>query len=705
MKSHTMNKNIAWMFVFAFVSLSARAQTERVDTTLNIAEVKVTGHTTIHKVDRTLLMPTAEERKNSYTPYELLMKMAIPNLRVDIMKKELKAFGQDVQLRINGIIATSTEVAAILPRDILRIEMIDHPGKRYGDEELGAVIDIIVKRRESGGEINAQLRNSPNVFFGDNFLSAKFNHGRSQWGIDYCINYRAVKHMHADMDEMFLLGGKTIHRVQEGIDDRMRYTYQDLGLFYNYMLPERFTLNIAMRNNIRNAPHDNDRKSRIYNAATPHLQTFSIVKDHPSHYTPSLDVYLQYLPTKQQTITVDLVGTIIRSRSRRSYKEYVLPQSPLADITTRVKGLKHSFTGEAIYDLTLPSKAVFSTGIRHYQAFAHNEYTGSNTALSEMNQSRSSAFAELRGNLGKVSYTASAGLTRSFFKEGGERHTYTLFTPTLRISFAPHKNGYLNYRFTTNPVIPELSSLTNVEQAIDTIMIQRGNPNLRTYSVYDNSINYTFNKGKVSAALYMRHIYRKNCIMEQLFEERGHIVMMDDNQRSLQSLSFWPEFTLRGLDLFGIKNFLTLGLEGGFSRYWSHGNDYYHTYNSTYLSCSVTMMYKEFSLMLKQSTRNSWLYGETIRKGENISVAVFTWNHKRLSLGIGVFFPFVNNYRTGSERLAKVASSTSWNYLKEAGNLFVLTFGYNIEFGKKYNAKKKRIENSDRESGVLKVGN
>lgn len=72
MKSHTMNKNIAWMFVFAFVSLSARAQTERVDTTLNIAEVKVTGHTTIHKVDRTLLMPTAEERKNSYTPTSCL---------------------------------------------------------------------------------------------------------------------------------------------------------------------------------------------------------------------------------------------------------------------------------------------------------------------------------------------------------------------------------------------------------------------------------------------------------------------------------------------------------------------------------------------------------------------------------------------------------------------------------------------------------
>ncbi len=40
-----------------------------------------------------------------------------------------------------------------------------------------------------------------------------------------------------------------------------------------------------------------------------------------------------------------------------------------------------------------------------------------------MNQAKTAAFAEVQGNIRKVSYGVSAGLTRSYFKEGGEEHT------------------------------------------------------------------------------------------------------------------------------------------------------------------------------------------------------------------------------------------------------------------------------------------
>ena len=93
-----------------------------------------------------------------------------------------------------------------------------------------------------------------------------------------------------------------------------------------------------------------------------------------------------------------------------------------------------------------------------------------------------------QGNIRKVSYVVSAVLTRSYFKEGGEEHTYYTFTPTVRLNFSPHKNGNINYRFNVEPKIPSLSALTNVEQAIDTIQIVRGNPALETYSVFNNTL-------------------------------------------------------------------------------------------------------------------------------------------------------------------------------------------------------------------------
>ncbi len=80
-----------------------------------------------------------------------------------------------------------------------------------------------------------------------------------------------------------------------------------------------------------------------------------------------------------------------------------------------------------------------------------------------------------------------------------------------------------------------------------------------------------------------------------------------------------------------------------------------------------------------------------------------TYTHKRLQLGLGALFPFTNNYKTGKERISKVAPNSSWTYAKELGQMFVLRLNYNFEFGKSYKSSNKRINNSDRESGILNV--
>ena len=38
---------------------------------------------------------------------------------------------------------TDKEIAAVRAKDVLRVEFIEDPGKQYGDDELGAVVNII----------------------------------------------------------------------------------------------------------------------------------------------------------------------------------------------------------------------------------------------------------------------------------------------------------------------------------------------------------------------------------------------------------------------------------------------------------------------------------------------------------------------------------------------------------------------------------
>ncbi len=687
-------KRFFLILLTATTSMVASAQTPT-DSTVTLGEVTVKARTVIQKLDRTLFVPTREARRSAYNPYDLMFGMAMPHVLVDPLSKTVSANGGEVQLRINGIKASQTEVAALLPKDIVRIELIENPGKRYGDESLGAVVDIIVRNREAGGLVNAQTTNSPIVPFGENTLTAKYNRGHAQWGVSYAMNYRDISHAHTDRTEDFHLTTTDIHRTQTGIDDRLTWNDHAVDLSFNYMLPERYTFNAVLRNYYKSAPHQGS-KSMI------DQQLYAQTRLSQSTLSPSLDLYFQRILPRQQTLTLNLTGTLISSERDRHYTETLTSGRSLADIVTNVDGHKRSIIAEAIYDKQFKQVA-FSAGLRHYQMHDRNKYTGSSPVTSEMNQSRSSFFTELQGKWKTWSYGISAGATRSWFHENDKSHTYVTFTPTLRLAVVPHKDGYLNYRFSTDPQIPSLSGLTDVEQAVDTVQLVRGNPALKTYNVYNHTLNYSYRFGKWMAMLTTTYAYHHRPIMEDVRVEGDHLVITQDNQRSYQVLNITPMLSVSGVSLFGMKNLLTVSLECGFTRYWSKGNTYSHTFNNFYYNATFMLSHKEFALMGQARKNRDYLMGETIFKGENMTVLMAVWNHKRLQLGAGILFPFVNNYRAGQERLTEVAPYRSWTYVKESGNLFLLRMNYHFEFGKSYQAKDRRTHNQDTEDGLLSM--
>ena len=681
------------------ITLSIQAQNTDSTKVIKLQEVEIKGANIIHKVDRMLIIPTKMALRNAYNPFDLMLNMAIPRLNVNPLNKDVMANGGGVQLRINHIKATVDEVSALLPKDIIRIEMIENPGERYGDSNLGAVLDIIVKHRDTGGLVNMQTTNSPNVLFGENAIVAKYNQGKSQWGLNYGLGYRGVKQNKTDKTETYYLPNETINRIQEGLNDRSSWADQNIDLSYNFSNSDKYIFNAILRNSIHSAPHQ-DASNKIFNLSNADNYILSKLCTSSSSYTPALDLYFQHILPKQQTLTFNLTGTLINTNNKRTYEETTINGVSLTDITSNVDGKKSSIIGEAIYDKKF-EKNVLSTGIRFYQMKAANMYLGTNPITSEMFQNRTSAFLELQGRLKTLSYVVSAGLTRFYFEEGGQSHAYYTFSPTVKLAFSPHKDGYISYRFNTDPQMPSLSSLTDVEQAIDSIQIIRGNPLLKTYNVYNNNLNYSFSKNKMMIMFNVNHSYKNNCIMESVFAEGNKLITMEENQKSYQALEIYPAIVFRGLTVFGLKDFLTISTEGGFVRYWSNGKTYKHTYNNFFYNAQFMMNYKEFALLGQFSKNKNVLMGETVFIGENQTALMATWTHKRLQLGLGMLFPFTNNYKTGIERLSNVAPYTTWTYTKEAGQMVAIRINYNFELGHQSAAKEKRMINTDNDSGIL----
>jgi hypothetical protein len=669
-----------------------------VELTTELEEVTVTAGNMVQKTDRMVVLPTQSALKNAYDSYELLNNLNIPRLRVDPINKKMEAEGRAVQVRINGIKASAAEVSAILAKNVIRIDVIENPGKRYGEEELGAVVDLIVRRREYGGQVNLQTTNSPYVLFSDNNLSVKLNKGKSQWGLSYNHTFRGFEKMRKDIDETYHLENETIRRIHEGINDTIRFFNHNLDLSYNLYDQDKYIFNVIFRNRMNDQPYDNQ-SAKLYNYGQADF-IYSKTRAGSSDYSPSLDIYyLRKLP-KNQSVQLNLVGTLIHSDVSRNYREYTGAGNDLALIRMEVDGEKQSLIGEVIYDKDLENIKL-SGGMRHNRMYTENKYQGTNAVVSDMQQSITSAFFEFQGKMKEFGYFGSLGLTRSYFKEGNQSHTYYNFTPAIRLTYNLRKYGFISYRLNTSPKLPSLGSLTNVEQALDTIQIVRGNPGLKPYYDLNNTLNYTYTRKKFTGTFTAGYHYEKGAIMESLFTEGNKMIIMDENQKSLQLLRLHTSLALNGMDIGNIKNFLTLYAGLGYFNYGSYGKSYSHNYDNFSYNIALVLKYNAFSLMGEYNKKFNRLFGETIHKGENVTAFILTYTRNKLQAGAGITFPFTNNYRTGSERISTVAPNITWIYIKEAGQLAFIRLNYNFEFGKKHRAGQKKLNNSDADSGII----
>ena len=669
---------------------------------VSLGEVTVSASNVLQRVDRQIILPSESQLKRSFGAYDLLNNLGIARLQVDNLSNSMSVSGGGaVQTRINGIKVTDKEIAAVRAKDVLRVEFIEDPGKQYGDDELGAVVNIILRRRETGGVVNFQLSDSPHTLWGENFLSAKFNYKNSEWGIDY-FNKNGKYHSRLESHETFYLGDRTIDRIKEGIEDESPSLsfINNLNLTYNLTKADKYVFNAIFRNNLSNAPYQNELNKMWAAGSTESI--YSYVNNHTSSYSPALDLYFQHTLPHQQSIQVNVTGTLIHTKNNRKYKEYKDENAPLADIQTLVDGDKRSVIGEAIYEKNF-KEVKLSGGARHYQMRTENEYKGSHPTTSKMDQSQTSAFFEVQGKVKDFSYAGSVGMTRAWFKESEEEHAYYTFTPTVRLSYNLKKAGFLRYRFNISPAIPSLGSLTDVEQAMDTIQIVRGNPLLKTYQQFTNSLSYSYSKKQFNANLSVRHQYYDNPIMESIFVEDGKLILKDENQRSFQSLNAELMVGINGATLFGLKDFLTLYASGGYTRSWSEGLNYSHMYDEFYYSVMAQVQYKDFSLLGQFRKVQNNFFGETIKKNENQTAFMAMYTRRNLQAGIGIMFPFTNNYKVGKERISEVAPFRSETFVRETGQMVVLRMGYTFEFGRKHKAGNKGLNNSDTDSGIINM--
>ena len=110
--------------------LSLRTNLSRSTTlaeSVGLGEVVVQAPKVIHKADMDVLFPSKSAISHSQNAIGLLNHLMIPTLNVNEMAGSVKSGGEDVEIRINGRLATVDQLQTIDPSTVKRIEWIDNP--------------------------------------------------------------------------------------------------------------------------------------------------------------------------------------------------------------------------------------------------------------------------------------------------------------------------------------------------------------------------------------------------------------------------------------------------------------------------------------------------------------------------------------------------------------------------------------------------
>ena len=664
-----------------------------------LGEVVVESKAVIQKVDRQILLPNKEQMAASSDGVSLLQNLQIPRIVINPVENTIKTLSDEaVQLRINGIEATSEEVMAINPKDVIRIEYHDQPGVRYNG--AAAVIDYIVKHRDTGGSLMLNASNGVTIpGWGEYHLSGKVHFGKSSLSLIGHYSPRDIYWTRTN-EETYNFSTGVVENREIGEPTRYKLNPVNLGLTYNWTNGEKNMLNITLRDFMMFTPHaKTNRDSYLYQGT----DSFAI-HDHESSksISPSLDIYYQHNLPNDQAIYIDVVGTYIGSKTDRHFE-----QTPLAgtfadttDVLSSVKGDKWSLIGEAIYEKDW-EKVALTVGAKHTQQWMKNTYLGNVDETVNMTTAETYAFAEVQQRIGKFSYAAGIGAMHTYIEQAGQKQSTWIARPQLTMSVDCGKGVFWKYKVYMSGYQPSLSAMSDVAQQIDKYQIRKGNPNLKPVMYVANETELSWQSKHVNLNLWANYSYDHKPIMEESFEQlidgAPMVIRTYDNQRGFHRLQVSPSIQVRVL-----QNRLIFTVAPFANYYVSQGNNYTHTHFNPGVRASIMGMYNGWQFHADVTTRRNNLWGETLEYGEFYHTIGIGYNQDKWGFRVMMMNPFsVKGYSRDTKDLSALAPNTQHAEMKDFHQTLILNFHCNLDFGTKRGEGEKRINNEDKESGIL----
>ena len=671
------------------LSTAAITFAQNVDKSITLDEVTVRASKVVNKPDGMVIYPTDSQRQASTNGYSFLEKLTLPNLRVDNISHTISAIDNrgGVQLRINGIIVDKTEMTALDPKDILRIDFIDKPGVRYG-ESLAYVINIITRRNDSGYSVGTDITSAITTIQGDGMVYGKWNKGKSEWSVSYDINGSKSKGSKTMQTANYTLTDGSIYTIERNdVETLRKYISHNAKLTYNWADSTATVFQTSLSGALNKTP-DNYSIKEIIDGNHSYKATS---RDGSKDLSPVLDIYFFRQLTPKQSIIANAVGTFISTKTNSFYDEgtpYIY----------NVDGKSASLLSEMIYENRL-KPFTLSAGLNYRYKHTRNDYTGDATARTRMNDNKLYAFGEIKGSIKQFQYSLGTGVSYIHYTQNEHTYNFWTYRPKLTLTYNPSNELQMSYTFQMQERTSRIAMTSDAAIRTNSMEWTVGNPDLKPSRDMEHRLLVSYNTNRLQSFI---EGYYKQCRRPNM----AHYERTDDNR------FIYTQINQKEIDVLDITAYagywilpekLQVAANGGMYRCFNFGYDYTHCYTRWFYVGSITAYLGKFHLRGYIDNGTRFLEGESKSYNGAYSALQASYNLKNWQFSLTWANPLCSKYKSfENELLNRNLYKHSIGYYKDSGNCISLNIVWRLNRGRNHQSAEKRINLKDTDNGIMK---
>lgn len=658
-----------------------------------LGEVTVTASQAVNSKGRTIVYPSGADIKASSTSISLFQKLPLVGLQANPITRTLTVDGGAPVILINGVPATIDDVNALQPKDIEKIEFSRYTPARYADKGGSGFLNITLKKRNDGGQVYAWGRSAVTTAFVDGNVRASYHQGPSQFTLSYNPSWRNYQKVYDNATESYI-GDDFRVDLEEHDRNPFNYHYHQMRLKYDYSPSARTLFSATFRavptnNKSRSIAHTFDSETGEYDN-----KNLTTSRD----FSPSLDLFLRQDFNDRNSLEVQVVGTLSASDYRRD-NQYQFADGSEEAYVMNVDSRRRSLISEVSYIHTFSERTQLSAGYQNTVSRSTNTYLTSDyePVLTENNNY---VYARLGQSVGKVYLSVATGAKLFWINNDLNRRHFIRNLTSAQVSWNVNNSWNVNGTFRYSPAIPSLSALTDYPQQTTPYLVSNGNPDLKVAENFVYSLGAQYSYRKFQASFESAFANTNNSVIDDV-TYMGDGLFLSQSVNTRYRRVFQNDISLRVSDIngFGANLYMSLTHYRTAGVAWSH--------RLTSFDGSITVWWNKgpFTVAYWRKLPGKYLNGYCVRRDENGDALQFEYQpDKHWTLGISWMYMFDRKgTRYPAWNYSPVNPSSRERYIKNNGNMVVLSASYSADFGSIFRTARRNLNNSDNGSSLLKM--